>query len=75
MPKKLPVGPAVIAVRRAAGEATADDLGKIGVIELLDPRPLLCDDLCGVMRDRSSMYLDIHHLTNASAPLPREACP
>lgn len=65
----LEADPGTVAARRAAGEAAIDGLKADGAMEVLDPWPLLCDDVCGVMHGGAAMYFDNNHLTNAGARL------
>jgi peptidoglycan/LPS O-acetylase OafA/YrhL len=66
------VAPETLAARVAASEAAIAPLVASGRVSLIDPWPLLCADLCSVMRDGVSLYFDNNHLNNDGARAIRD---
>ena len=56
-----------LAARVAQAVAPLTWLAAAGRITLIDPRPLLCAEMCSVMQGGRSYYFDNNHLNNAGA--------
>ncbi len=59
--------PEEVAHRVLVADAPLLALEQLGTIELIDPWPLLCRELCGVMSEGHVIYFDNNHLTNSGA--------
>lgn len=61
----------ILAARVAEAEAAVAPLVASGRLEMIDPWPLLCGEICSVKKDGMSLYFDNNHMNNDGARVIR----